>query len=331
MLMTQEGEMVGSISGGCLEGDAFEHAKKVMQSGEPVLVNYDTSADDDTVWGLGLGCAGVVHVLIESLDEAYYEYLQLLSRCLKEQKSGVVGTIFAVQGIPNAKVGSRLILNDKGEVTSKVENKNLNDAMLKDATEVLESGRSLVKEYETPEGKAEVSIESIQPPLPLLIFGAGHDAIPVVRLAKELGWNVTVVDSREAFLSKRRFPQADQLVVSDPAAMKETLPINRHTLVILMTHNYLHDLNIMRYLSKTKVRYLGVLGPKRRTEKLLQDLAKEGISLSQEQFQSLHSPAGLDIGAETPEEIAFAILSEIQAALTGRSAGMLRERKGPIH
>lgn len=331
MLMTLGGDMVGSISGGCLEGDVFEHAKKVILSGEPVVAKYDTSSDDDAVWGLGLGCSGVVHVLIESLKDQNSDYLEFLSECLNNQRSGVIATLFSAEGIPETKLGSRLILNEDGTTRSSIQNHDLQTAILKDAREVLQSGRSTVKEYTLPTGKVEVSIESVQPPLPLVLFGAGHDAIPVVRLAKELGWNVTVVDSRSAFASKERFPQADKVILSNASTMLQNVSVNRHTVAVLMTHNYMHDLDVLRELLKTKVRYLGILGPKRRTEKLLQDLQKEGIVPAKEQLAEMHSPAGLDIGAETPEEIAFAIIGEIQAALNGRSAGMLRDRKGPIH
>lgn len=331
MLMTLDGDMVGSISGGCLEGDVFEQAKKVMHSGEPVVAKYDTSSDDDAVWGLGLGCSGVVHVLIESLKDRNSDYLEFLSDCLKNQRSGLVATLFSVEGIPDAKIGSRLILREDGTASASIENVDLKTAILKDAQEVLQNGRSTVKEYSLPSGKAEVSLESVQLPLPLILFGAGHDAIPVVRLAKELGWNVTVVDSRSAFASKERFPQSDKVILSNASTMLENVSVNHHTVAVIMTHNYAHDLDILRELLKTKIRYLGILGPKKRTEKLFQDLEKEGIVPAKEQLAQIHSPAGLDIGAETPEEIAFAIIGEIQAALSGRSAGMLRDRKGPIH
>lgn len=331
MLMPLESAMVGSISGGCLEGDVFEHAKKVMQTGEPVLVNYDTSSDDDAVWGLGLGCSGVVHVLIESLQKVGPDYLKFLEACVNQQHSGILATVFRVEGGRSATVGSRLALNEDGNTTSSIQDAELKAAILKDAQEAFQSGRSTVKEYQLPGGGAEVFLEVIQPAVPLVLFGAGHDTIPVVRLAKDLGWNVTVVDSRPAFVSKDRFPQADSLILSDSEKISTDVLLNPGTVVVLMTHNYAHDLNILRQLLARHLRYLAVLGPKRRTEKLLQDLVKDGIQPTAEQTARIFSPAGLDIGAETPEEIALAIIGEIQAVLAGRSAGLLRNRKGPIH
>jgi xanthine dehydrogenase accessory factor len=330
MLMTLKGEMVGSISGGCLEGDVFEHAKKVMQTGNPVVIDYDTSSDDDTVWGLGLGCSGVVHVLIESLKHLKLDYLRFLEARVAEQSAGALATVFRVEGQIESSIGSRLTLQEDGSSENSISNLELRTAVAKDAREAIVSGRSSGKEYKLASGTAEVFIEAIQPAIPLVLFGAGHDAIPVSRLAKELGWNVTVVDSREAFISKQRFPEADRLILSDSEDLR-SVPINHWSVAVIMTHNYIHDLNILRQLMPIETRYLGVLGPKRRTQKLLDDLGKEGMTISEQQLTALFSPAGLDIGAETPEEIALAIIGEIQAALTGRSAGMLRNRKGPIH
>jgi xanthine dehydrogenase accessory factor len=331
MLMTLKGDMVGSISGGCLEGDVFEHAKKVIQSGEPTVVNYDATSDDDAVWGLGLGCSGVVHVLIESLEHLKQDYLKFLQECVEKQRPGVLATVFRVEGRTDAEVGSHFALQEDGASVGSIRDTELKTSILRDARGTLSSGRSVVKEYQLPAGNAEVFIEAIQPAISLILFGAGHDAIPVVRLAKEIGWNVTVVDSRPAFVSKERFPQADRVILSDSENIGGNVHMDEHSVAVIMTHNYAHDQNILRQLLGIRLRYLGILGPKKRTQKLIQDLAKEGINPADEQLAILHSPAGLDIGAETPEEIALAIVGEIQAVLAGRPAGLLRDRKGSIH
>ncbi len=330
MLMTADGEMIGSISGGCLEGDVFEHAKKVMNSGEPTVLNYDTSSDDDVVWGLGLGCNGVVHVLVESLRQMP-QYLSFLAECLEPQRCGVLATVFRIEGEVDAKVGSRMTISEDGSTLGMNENQSLRSAIVADAKEAIRNGRSVIKEYELPGGKAEVFIEVVQSPMPLVIFGAGHDAIPVVRLAKELGWNVTVVDGRSAFTSKDRFPLADNVILSSPEEVHKNVSIDPRGAAIVMTHNYNHDVTILRQILSLPLRYLGVLGPKKRTQKTLEDLRKEGIGRSEDQINHIYSPVGMDIGAETPEEIALAIIGEIQAVLAGRSGGSLRNRKGPIH
>ncbi len=330
MLMTKEGEMVGSISGGCLEGDVFEHAKKVMDSGQPVLVHYDTSSDDDLVWGLGLGCSGVVHLLIESFNQVQGD-LSFLAECVRTERSGVLATVFRVEGNPRAQVGSRLSLREDGSSNTRIESSELADAVLRDAREALRDGRSRVQDYRLSSGTAEVFIESIQPAISLLLFGAGHDTIPVVRFAKELGWNVTVVDSRPAFASAKRFPQADKVILSNAEDIQKNMKMDHRSVGIIMTHNYSHDADILRALLQSPIRYLGVLGPRKRTDMLLADLAKQGVTPSEEQVARLYSPAGIDLGAESPEEIALAIVGEIQAVLAGRTAGLLRNRKGPIH
>ena len=329
MLMKADGEMLGSISGGCLEGDVFEHAKKVMNTGEPIVLTYDTSSDDDVVWGLGLGCNGVVQVLVEPLQEKP-DYLTFLSQCIEPQHRGVLATVFRVEGGIQTKVGSRLSVAENG-VSGMNENPALRSAIVADAQAAIRNGLSLIKEYELQDGKAEVFIEVIQSPLPLVIFGAGHDAIPVVRLAKELGWNVTVIDGRPAFATKERFPQADNVVLSNPEDVHKNISIDPRGAAIIMTHNYNHDVTILRQILSLPLRYLGVLGPKKRTQKTLEDLRKEGIGPSEDGLNHVYSPVGIDIGAETPEEIALAIVSEIQAVFAGRSAGMLRNRKGSIH
>lgn len=330
MLMTSDGQMIGSISGGCLEGDVFEHAKKVMNSGEPVVLNYDTSSDDDVVWGLGLGCNGVVHVLVESLRQMP-KYLSFLTDCLEPHRCGVVATVFRTEGEIGAKVGSRMTIAEDGSISGMNENQSLQSAIAADAKEAMRNGHSIVKEYEVSGGKAEVFIEVVQSPMPLVVFGAGHDAIPVVRLAKELGWNVTVIDGRPAFASKERFPQADNVILSKPEDVHKNVSLDPRGAAIIMTHNYNHDVTILRQILPLPLRYLGVLGPKRRTQKTLEDLRKEGIGPSEDQISHIYSPVGMDIGAETPEEIALAIIGEIQAVLAGRSGGSLRNRKGPIH
>jgi xanthine dehydrogenase accessory factor len=330
MLMTSDGQMIGSISGGCLEGDVFEHAQKVMNSGEPVLLNYDTSSDEDVVWGLGLGCNGVVHVLVESLRQMP-KYLSFLADCFEPHRCGVVATIFRTEGDIDAKVGSRMIIAEDGSTSGINENQSLRSAIASDAKDAIRNGHSVIKEYEVSGGKAEVFIEVVQSPMPLVIFGAGHDAIPVVKLAKELGWNVTVVDGRQAFASKERFPQADNVILSKPEDVHKNISLDPRGAAIIMTHNYNHDVTILRQILPLPLRYLGVLGPKRRTQKTLEDLRKEGIGPSEDQMSHIYSPVGMDIGAETPEEIALAIIGEIQAVIAGRSGGSLRNRKGPIH
>lgn len=330
LLMTAAGEMTGSISGGCLEGDIFQHAQKVLESGAPKLLHYDTTSDNDLIWGLGLGCSGVVYLLLEPLQQEP-SYWPFLAECVRDEKQGVLASIFGVQGKVDAVIGARLSLSRDGFVTGDVGDRELREAIAADARAVLQSGRSRTLNYKLQQGTADVLIEALEPPLPLYIFGAGHDSIPVVRLAKAIGWRVTVADGRKAYATEHRFPQADRVILSQPDQVCKNVSIDPRAAVIVMTHNYAHDRDILRQLIGVPVRYLGILGPAKRTDALFEELRSEGLNISDEQKRCLYSPSGLDLGSETPEEIALSILSEIQSVIAGRSGGPLRIRKGPIH
>jgi xanthine dehydrogenase accessory factor len=175
-------------------------------------------------------------------------------------------------------------------------------------------------------------VEVLEPPLRLLVCGAGHDAVPLVRAAAALGWNPVVVDDRAALLTHDRFPDAAAFVhVEDPETIVKAAPVDGRTCVVVMTHNFLRDKAYLRGLASTPVAYLGILGPRARTQRLLMELADEGVELTSGAGAAVHSPAGLDLGAEGPEEIAHAIVAEIVAIRRGREGGFLKERSGPIH
>ena len=332
MLMTSQGKMVGSLSGGCLEGDVFEQAQAVMTSGKSIVVQYDTMSDEDIIWGLGLGCNGIVQILIERIEiESPFNPLAFLADFLHQRQAGVLATVFHVEGQVKTEVATRLMLYPDGTLKSNIENADLVDQIRDDAWKSLDDSRSIVKTYPLPTGKAEVFIQVIQPPVPLMIFGAGHDAVPLVRLAQELGWYVTVVDSRQADATRERFPSADEVILTRPENISDCVRVDNRTVAVVMTHNYLHDLELLKTLLPSPVRYLGILGPKSRTEKLFQELQEQGITPTENQRQRLYSPVGLDIGADTPEEIALSIVAEIQSVLANHSGGSLRNKLGPIH
>ncbi|HEU4796196.1 MAG TPA: XdhC family protein, partial [Pyrinomonadaceae bacterium] len=194
----------------------------------------------------------------------------------------------------------------------------------------LRSGVSTVKRFDLDQGTIEVFFEVIEPPVPLVIFGAGDDALPLVELARSLGWHTTLVDTRARTLTLERFTHADEVVLCRAEDAGERLRLTNKTVAVVMTHNYLHDLELLRTLLQTPLRYLGCLGPRHRTEKLLADL-DDRMEVSSVRLGQLYTPAGLDIGADTPTEVAFSIVAEINAVLRGREGGLLRKRKGPIH
>jgi xanthine dehydrogenase accessory factor len=200
------------------------------------------------------------------------------------------------------------------------------------ALELLKESRCEVRSLATRSGAVRVFVEVIEPPHRLVVCGAGHDAIPVVASAAVLGWKVIVVDDREAFLDARRFPSAAGFVrVEHGAESARAAGLDRRTFVIVMSHNYLRDKEYLRSLVGSDVAYIGMLGPRARTDRLLSELRGEGVQPSAEDLDKIHGPAGLDLGSEGPQEVAAAIVGEMLAVRNGRSGGHLRERTGPIH
>lgn len=329
MLITPLGQVFGAVSGGCLERDVMRQAQRVFLSGRSRLVTYDSTADDEICWGWGLGCNGMVHVLLEEMRDG--AQMEFLARCQRERRDGVLVKIFAVSGAIEAKPGDFLWLGDGFVAQSNIGETALTDAVLADAMDVLETGKSLVKLFETKTGRAEVFIEAIRPPMPLVIFGGGHDAVPLARIAKDLGWHVTIVDGRLGYASQAKFPAVDALIAARPETISNRVAIDDRSIAVVMNYNYLDDLATLRALLPTPLTYIGLLGPRRRTEKLLEDLKAEGAPMPSHWTSRLYGPVGLDIGADTPEEIAVAIVAEITAVLAGRAGGLSRDRSGPLH
>lgn len=332
MLLTEDGQTIGAISGGCLESDVLERAQGVMfGSGAPVVMQYDTTSSEDIVWGLGLGCNGVVHVLIESLSDTASSQLDFIADCFAQNQPGVIATIFQVRGETQIKVASRLFCKQDGTVINNIEDSAFAQKVQSEAQQVLHNGCSGVKSYLLANGVVEVLLEVIQPPLELLIFGAGHDAIPVVDFAKQLGWHVTLIAHRFSYATRDRFPNADNIILCNPQDLQAHITLNPRLVAVVMTHKYLHDLALLRTLLLSPLRYVGMLGPKTRLQRLLQDLEASGFIPTLDQLRRLYGPVGLDIGADTPEEIALSIVAEIQAVIANRCGDSLRERAGSIH
>ena len=329
MFVTENKERTGVLSGGCLEGDVAERALKVIETGSPVVVTYDTTSDDDIVWGLGIGCRGVVQILIEPASDLRCDGLvQLLEDCGKTAQRGAVATVIRSEGKPEIDAGARALLHTDGSSRSEAGFYRMfcGPEIVNDLRNAVRNGVSEVRRYQIERGIVEVFIEVIEPQLPLVIIGAGDDALPLVSLAKTLGWHTTVVDTRARPAIVERFTEADEIVLCRAEEVSNRVRLTDRTAVVLMTHNYLSDLELLKTLLNTPLRYLGCLGPRHRTEQLLLEIADEIAFLKQ-----LYAPAGLDIGADTPIEVAFSIVSEIKAVVTGREGGLLRLRKGPIH
>lgn len=328
MFVTETRQRTGVLSGGCLEGDVAERALKVIETGEPIVATYDTTSDDDIVWGLGIGCRGVIQVLIEpASDFRCAGLMQLLEDCEQSSQRGAVATVIHADGDTEIEIGARALLYTDGASRSEPDFYRFGGSeVMNDLRAAVRDRASGVTRYETDIARIHAFIEVIEPQLPLVIFGAGDDALPLVALARNLGWHTTVVDTRLRPAIVERFAEADEVVLCPAEDVRNRLRLTDRTAVVLMTHNYLHDLEILTTLLNTPLLYLGCLGPRQRTEQMLLEIADEIAFLKQ-----LYAPAGLDIGADTPMEVAFSIVSEIKAVVAGREGGLLRNRKGPIH
>ncbi len=278
------------------------------------------------------GCHGVVQILIQRLDmNRDRGLITFWQECLCSQQLGVLATIFRVEGAAKVEIGARFMLYPDGRVNTDIKALDLREAIAFDAEVAKNTQQSTVQHYQWSSGNATVLLEVIQPPIHLVIFGAGRDTIPVVQFAKALGWQVSVVDCRVASATKERFKMADEIILIRREKIQERVSIHTCSVAVVMTHNYLDDLEILKFLLSSDARYLGVLGPKHRTERLLQDIGKDKAIDRTAQLQKLHSPIGLDIGADTPEEIAIAIIAEIEAVVAKRNGGLLSNRNEPIH
>lgn len=329
LILAADGTRIGSISGGCLEEDLLIHLRQVMTTGQTKTLVYDTTAENDLVWGVGLGCHGKVHVLLEAVGALPPAFAFAHDAAAVVRTDAVLVT--AYDGAEPASLGT--LFGISGNRRSW--HPNLPEAALtalrSQAFDTLTAQASSWRQVVGLPGNPSVFFEYIPPPPRLVIAGAGDDAQPLARFACELGWTVTVVDPRPAFATSGRFPTADAVEVVAPEHLGEQVAFDRHTYAVVMTHHYVHDLPYLRALLPLGLPYIGLLGPRKRAEKLLTDLRTGGLSVSDEALHTLHAPVGLDLGGDTPEAVALSILAELQARLQGRDARPLRNRNRPIH
>ena len=364
-LALPDGDTIGLISGGCLEGDLLERAGEVLADGRARTVRYDSNAPEDAWLGLGLGCNGVVDVLLERVQATDAvpagRYLPLLEQARRGGRRSALATVYRS---PEAgEVGARLALVEQppaagpparsvpargasaggapagsvpaGGTAAPPEPRPhhfgnlrpaLREALIRDLSALLDGGRSHSATYQVEGAPVQVLLELVEPPLALTVCGAGPDAEPLVTLAANLGWAPVVFDHRAAFARPERFPGASHVVTGAREEFAAAVPPRAGEVAVLMTHSYPTDLAYLEQLAPRNLRYVGVLGPRRRLERLLDELGERAPASG-----ALYGPAGLDIGADTPAEIALSIVAEIRAVLAGRGGAPLRDRTEPIH
>jgi xanthine dehydrogenase accessory factor len=322
MLVDENGKMLGTVSGGCLEADVLERASRVLQTGKAEIFTYDTTAQEDSVFSLNMGCRGVIRILLE-LPKA--DFIDFCRRLYQTRRSGLAATLIDAK-TENGRVGTRLML-DEGDLVKSDFTEKITENLLPDCLNVLQEKKSRLLENDF----GAFFVEFIPSPVSIVIFGAGADAIPVAEAAKNLGWRVSVVDHRAAFANRERFTTADEIILSRAANLDGNLTIDENTVAVVMSHNYEHDKNTLHFLLNSDARYIGALGPKRRTENILREWREAGAEFSGKQLERLYAPIGLDIGADTPESIALSIVAEIKSVLANRDGGFLRRREGSIY
>jgi xanthine dehydrogenase accessory factor len=317
LLLTQTGVRAGSISGGCLEDDLVKKAWWLTENG-PAIRRYDTTPDGEIGSGFGLGCNGIIHVLLERLNPAERNVLDLIRHVRVRRQPAIWAHVVA----PVEAAGRYLSMDAAGTLRQNLPSGVNILAVQEQATLSLLSGDS---QHIQLDG-TELFLETLRPAVRLLIFGAGDDAVPLSDLAKYLGWHVTVIDGRAHYARREKFPNADAVIVRNAGETPKE-PFDPWTVAVLMTHSYTQDLDLVRQLAANPPPYLGILGPRKRSAQLLDDAGVDAAQLA----PSLHTPMGLDIGADGPEQVAVAVIAEVQAFLNGRAGGQLRDRQGSIH
>lgn len=330
MLIEEDGHLTGAISGGCLEGDALRKALNVIAQNKAMLVTYDTMDDDDAKFGVGLGCNGIIQVLIEPIDpQDSNNPIQLLKHVLTKRESTILLTLFNLQDRKSFQSGTCLIYRNVNDQSGK--SNELPSNIHLDLSESLKNKKSSFKEYILEKNKITAFVEYIELPVSLMIIGGGNDAHPLVDIANVLGWEPHVIDGRANYATQDRFASACSIIVAKPEHVLQQIHIDHRTVFVLMTHNYNYDLGMLKALLQINTPYIGTLGPKKKLDRMLDELKAEGIIPTTKQLNKIFGPTGLDIGAESPEEIALSIIAEIQTILTQSSARQLRHSDEFIH
>jgi xanthine dehydrogenase accessory factor len=326
MVVGPTGEPVGSVSGGCVEGAVYELAQQVMSSGTPVLTRYGVS--DDDAFAVGLTCGGIIDVFVEPVDPSTFTVLPDLLRSVEDHEPVALATVVDGPG----EVGAHLVVWPD-RVAGRLGSRRLEDAVAADVRGMLDHGRTgilhLGPDGERRQDELAVFVQSFSPPPRMLVFGAIDFAAAVARVGKFLGYHVTVCDARGVFATRKRFPEADEVVVEWPHRYLEGTSVDSRTVICVLTHDPKFDVPLVQAALKTEAAYIGAMGSRRTHEDRLARLREVGVA--EDDLARLASPIGLDIGARTPEETAVSIAAEIVAHRWGGSGQPLTDTAGPIH
>lgn len=334
MLVTDDGQLTGAISGGCLEGDALRKALLAISQQKNKLVTYDTTDESDTTLGVQLGCNGIVHILFEPIrtDDAENP-VELLKKITAKRQNAVLVTLFSLQSRTGAQPGTCFLhLQADDQVVNLYTHAELHDQLLSETRTAYQRSDSFFKAFGVDSKALTGFVEFFNTPPSIIIAGAGNDTIPLTEMAAVLGWDTTVVDGRTGHATRQRFPKAGKVLVARAGEVLNHVKVDDRTFFLLMTHNYNYDLALLKVLlAEDACRYVGALGPKKKLERMYAELEGEGMYITEAQKEKVFGPVGLDIGAETSEEIALSVLAEIKAVLGKRAGFSLRDKLEPIH
>jgi len=333
MVVSEAGAGVGSITAGCLEDQVRELAEEVRSAGRQRVERFDLTGDDD-VWGLGLGCNGIIDLLFEPLTEAYRPIVD----AYEAGTDTVVVTVIDSEA-DGVAAADRLIAPDGDLTADGAESPDdsgefpawLVDALTEPVATLHSNGQSDTITVERDGDRVQVFVDAIVAPSDLVIFGTGHDVGPVAELGRKMDYRVTVAGFRGGQATDERFPNADRVVSTSPADVDEALKLDEDTYAVVMTHNFIDDQIAVESLLDTGVPYIGLMGPDERFQEILDAFEEENRELTDADFDRIYTPIGLDLGGGTPYQIALSILAEVEAVANGRDPKHLRERKSPIH
>jgi len=310
MAVTASEKMVGSVSGGCVEGAVSEEALEVIRTGKPTLLTFGVA--DEEAWAVGLSCGGTIEVFVEPVrdtaeasgaDPTFGDFVD----AIRGGRPAVLAT--RVEG--DARVGARMLVDPAGESKGSLGDAEFDRRMMEQALELLHGGRS-----EVIESNGEMIFFEVHHPAPrLVIVGAVHIAVTLGRIARELGFRVVVTDARDRFATSDRFPDVDELVLGWPNEVLPKLELDAYSYVVVITHDAKFDNPALLTALQSPAPYVGALGSKRTHARRVQALRESG--LAEELIERIHAPIGLDIGARTPQEIALATMAEIVAVRNG--------------
>jgi len=327
MVIADDGDGIGSITAGCLEDEVVGLAAEVLAEGRPFLERFDLTGDDD-VWGLGVGCNGIIDILLEPLDESYRPVVDAY------EAGEDIAVLTVLEGAGDSERGDRALARPDGD-TLALEAPDWPDWLLGavrgPAPELLEGDTSDTLTFDHEGATVEVFVDAVTAPPHLVVFGSGHDVAPVASLASQLDFRVTVASFRGATATEKRFPAADEVLSTSPADLRDAVEIDEDTYAVVMTHNFIDDRIALEELLETPTEYVGLLGPRERFEEMREDFNEDGREFTRAELDRIYTPAGLDLGGGTPFHIAQSIVAEVTAVHFDRKPKHLKDREGHIH